>query len=87
MWLHPAFALEIPPVTKRRLGLDSERSCIVFSESNRFVWPGPDLRTIPGEGISTVAYGILPPNLFGVLKARYLEAIKARRSEAVQRTE
>lgn len=37
-------AIEIPPVTKRRLGLDDERSWVVPTEANRFVWPGPDLR-------------------------------------------
>ncbi|GLU29856.1 hypothetical protein Brsp01_50890 [Brucella sp. NBRC 12950] len=32
-------AIEIPAATKRRLGLDDERSWMVLSESNRFVWP------------------------------------------------
>jgi len=39
-----ADALEIPAATKRRLGLDDERSRIVVTEANEFVWPGPDLR-------------------------------------------
>ncbi len=38
-----SMAVEIPPATKRRLGLDSERSWVVLSEANRFIWPGPDL--------------------------------------------
>lgn len=33
-------ALEIPAVVKKRLGLDSERSWIVLSETNEFIWPG-----------------------------------------------
>lgn len=36
----PQEAIEIPPATKRRLGLDYERSWVVLTESNRFVWPG-----------------------------------------------
>jgi hypothetical protein len=39
-----ADAIEIPYVTKRRLGLDDERSWVVLTEANRFTWPGPDLR-------------------------------------------
>lgn len=34
---------------KRRLGLDDERSWIVLTESNRFVWPGPDMRPVDSE--------------------------------------
>lgn len=35
-------ALEIPQLTKRRLGLDSERSWVILDEANDFIWPGPD---------------------------------------------
>jgi hypothetical protein len=45
----PIEAIEIPPVTKRRLGLDGQRSWIVLTESNRFVWPGPDVRPTDTE--------------------------------------
>ena len=45
----PADAVEITAATKRRLGLDDERSCIVLTESNRFVWPGPDARPLDNE--------------------------------------
>ncbi len=38
-------------------GLDDERSWIITTEINRFIWPGPDLRSVPGGG---VAYGLLP---------------------------
>jgi hypothetical protein len=54
-------AIEIPPATKRRLGLDDERSWIVLTESNRFVWPGPDVRPIDSD---TGYSGPLPPALF-----------------------
>lgn len=48
-------ALEIPSVTKKRLGLDSERSWIVLSEANQFTWPGPDLRPAVRGDADTVA--------------------------------
>ncbi len=35
----PADAVEIPAATKRRLGLDDQRSWIILTESNRFIWP------------------------------------------------
>jgi hypothetical protein len=47
-------AVEIPAATKTRLGLgadDGERSWIVISEANEFIWPGPDLRTVPGRSL------------------------------------
>eukprot|EP01037_Dinobryon_pediforme_P018683 gene18683-18982_t len=59
-----AVAIEIPAVTKRRLGLDDERSWIVVEESNRFTWPGPDLRPMKSGDASTVVYGELPADLF-----------------------
>ena len=40
----PETAIEIPAVTKARLGLDALRSWIICTEANVFVWPGPDLR-------------------------------------------
>jgi hypothetical protein len=53
----PEKAMEIPRATKARLGLDDERSWIITTEVNRFIWPGPDLRPVPDGGY---AYGLLP---------------------------
>ena len=39
-------AVEIPLVTKQRLGLDDARSWVVISEGNECVWPGPDIRPL-----------------------------------------
>src|ERR1700686_1249298 len=41
-------AVEIPQGVKELLGLDMERSWVVVSEGNKFVWPGYDLRRVPG---------------------------------------
>lgn len=70
--LSPDAHVEIPAATKRRLGLDDECSWIVLTESNRFVWPGPDVRPIDGE---TGYYGALPPALFDEVKAKELHYI------------
>ncbi len=53
-------AIHLPQATKRRLGLDDQDSWIITTEVNRFVWPGPDLRPVPGGGL---AYGHLPARM------------------------
>ncbi len=50
-------AMDIPRLTKVRLGLDDERSWIITTEVNRFIWPGPDLRPVQSGEYS---YGLLP---------------------------
>ena len=65
------FALEIPATTKRRLGLDDQRSWIVLHDLNQFVWPGTDLRAVAG-GNDSFAYGALPRSLYNALRDRIL---------------
>ncbi|MGH8305778.1 MAG: hypothetical protein ACRETG_09220 [Steroidobacteraceae bacterium] len=84
---HTDDAIEIPTATKNRLGLDSERSWIVISEANAFVWPGPDLRPVPGRDTSTIAYGPLPPRFFAYVRDKFLERIERDKAARVPRTE
>ena len=78
----PAAGVEIPPLTKRRLGLDSERSWVILSEVNRFEWPGPDLLPVaPGQW----AYGILPAGLFRIIRDRLAVLARQRRLANVRR--
>lgn len=61
-------AVEIPRAVKKHLGLDDERSWVIVSEGDQFVWPGYDLRKAPNT--DRFDYGYLPPRLFNdVLKA------------------
>ena len=76
----PAFAVEIPTATKKRLGLDDDRSWIVVTEANRFTWPGPDLRPTRAGGAASVAYGLLPEALFKEVQTKFLKAIKKHRA-------
>ena len=62
-------AIEIPAHVKQRLRLDAERSWIVLTESNRFTWPGPDLRSADTE---SGYYGALTPSLFAEVKRRFV---------------
>jgi hypothetical protein len=76
-------ALEIPASVKRHLGLDAERSWIVLTELNRFIWPGPDIRPVPGG--DSPFYDAIPDWLFLKVRAKLAEA--AGRLKVTKRTE
>ena len=44
----PELAIEIPAITKRRIGLDDDRSWVVLTEANRFTWPPGQTSAQPG---------------------------------------
>lgn len=75
--------IEIPPRVKQHLGLDHEKSWVITSEVNQFVWPGYDLRTLPGT--AKIDYGFLPPNLFESIRSGVLDLILKRRSTITPR--
>ncbi len=83
----PGGSMEIPQLTKKRLGLDEDQSWIVLDEANDFIWPGPDLRPRESGNPQSVVFGYLPP---GFMKA-LVEKLSKRRNELlagiVQRTE
>jgi hypothetical protein len=79
----PTLAIEIPGATKKRLGLDGERSWVILTEANRFAWPGPDLRPSPSGG----AYGLLPYGLAEEIRTTFLALVQTRRALALRRTE
>ncbi len=81
----PRDAVEMPGATKRRLGLDDDRSWVVVTEANRFRWPGPDLLPVPGSGAPV--YGELPPALFARIRDAFLAAARRQRVAMVRRTE
>jgi hypothetical protein len=81
-----SLAIEIPTKVKERLHLDDARSWVVLSEWNDFIWPGPDLRRLPGAGDASVAYGMLPPGLFSTIREQFLSLVNARSSRPVRRT-
>jgi hypothetical protein len=83
----PDVGVEIPGVVKERLRLDGERSWVVISEANAFIWPGPDLRPVQGAQSGAFAYGFLPPRLFRLIRDRYLALDAARRVNVVHRSD
>lgn len=82
----PSEAIEIPRPVKERLRLDEERSWIVLTESNRFVWPGPDVRPPPIETADGY-YGPLPPNLFAEVRRRFVALARGQAHASVVRSE
>jgi hypothetical protein len=80
-------AVELPGITKQRLGLDHARSWVIVSEMNRFIWPGPDLRPVPPVEAGRFDYGLLPPGLYRTIRERFLICAKAQRLKMVPRSE
>lgn len=80
-----ADAVEIPANVKKQLGLDRERSWIVVDELNRFIWPGPDVRPVPGS--EAPFYDALPDWLFERVRQALLAHSAAGRLKVTGRTE
>ena len=72
-----AAAVEIPQSIKRHLGLDDDRSWVVVSEGDRFVWPGYDLRKVGST--DRYDYGYLPPRFFRDVLTAFLAWHKAHK--------
>lgn len=83
----PVDAVEIPAALKKHLGLDDARSWIMVTETNDFLWPGPDLRPVAGGGAGRFHYGTLPPRFFTHLRDKIMEAHLRRRVTRVFRAE
>jgi len=64
-------AIEIPANVKKKFGFDRERSWIMVDELNRFIWPGPDIRPVPGS--DAPYYDALPDWLFERVRQAVLD--------------
>jgi hypothetical protein len=60
--------VEMPPPVKRHLGLDRERSWIVTTELNKFIWPGPDVRIVSDDPFC----GAIPAKLYEQMRSSIL---------------
>lgn len=76
--------IELPPRVKQHLGLDHETSWVILSEVNQFVWPGFDLRPVPGSK-NRFDYGFLPPKFFDKIRSGILDLIVKRRAGITKR--
>ena len=80
-------AIELPPVIKVHLGLDAAPSWIMLTETNDFLWPGPDLFLVPGVSPPRFHFGMLPPRFYAHVRDRVLEVSKERRQNRIWRNE
>ncbi len=80
-------AVAIPSEVKRSLALDDAPSWIVTKEANAFLWPGPDVRPIPGRTPATVVYGRVPDSPLRDVAQSYLANRDSQKARLVSRTE
>jgi hypothetical protein len=71
----------LPAATKARLRLDDDASWIVCTEVNRFVWPGADLRPLPGG--KAWSHGLLPAGLYERIRRTLLAERRRQRLQVV----
>jgi hypothetical protein len=65
--------------------LDEDRSWIIATELNRFIWPGPDVRLAPNS--ESPYYGEIPAKLFEELKTAILKHHEKDKLRTAKRTE
>jgi hypothetical protein len=82
----PEDGVELPEAEKRSLGLDDLRSWIVTTEGNAFIWPGPDIRPIPGAAAGQWVYGRISNSLLGRVARSYVAHRKRGIGRIVKRT-
>ena len=80
-------AVPIPRDVKQRIGLDDALSWIVTTEANAFIWPGPDIRPVPGRTPRTVVYGRIPDGLLRQVARSFLANRDRQQSRRVVRTQ
>lgn len=79
-------AVQLSRSVKQAIGLDDAPAWVVTTEVNRFLWPGPDLRPVPGTRPPRFHYGFLPSGLFNRIKRQILENAQRQRRRGVTRT-
>jgi mRNA-degrading endonuclease toxin of MazEF toxin-antitoxin module len=82
-----ADGVEVPPETRRRLGLQDAPCWVVLTEVNRFAWPGPDLRPVETAAGPAWSHGLLPARLFERIRDAIVARARAHTLRAVPRSE
>ncbi len=84
---HEDAAVEMPAAVKKHLGLDDRRCWIITGELNRFIWPGPDIRPIPGRNERSPYYGKVPAKLLEKVRSAIRTHVAAGRMQVTKRTQ
>lgn len=82
----PRHGVEVPPRVKRSLNLDDQRSWIIATELNRFIWPGDYVFPIPGGRRDQYTYGVgaIPERLLDMVIQR-IEALGDEERRSISR--
>ncbi len=83
---NPEDGLVFPDDEKRRLGLDDVPSWIITTEANAFLWPGPDIRPLPGPPPARFVYGQISDRLLTRVARSYLANRQRGIARLVERT-
>jgi hypothetical protein len=82
----PSDAVAVPAEVRRALRLGEEPAWIVTTEGNSFVWPGPDIRPVPGSRPATATYGKIPDGLLQKIARSFLANRERQRASLVRRS-
>lgn len=82
----PEGGVLLPSEEKQRLGLDDLPSWIITTEGNAFIWPGPDIRPIPGPAPGRLIYGRISGPLLRNVARSYLANRQRGIGKLVSRT-
>jgi len=77
----------MPAGRRKESKLDDERSWVVVTEFNRFVWPGVDLQPRPGVTPRRYDFGVIPGKFIARVIEVFDAARRARRVAPVVRTD
>lgn len=75
--------VEVPPAMAERIGLSMVPCWVILNETNRFAWPGPDLRPVASPRGLFCRYGAVSGNFHEFVAREHLK----RRAHIVARTE
>jgi hypothetical protein len=80
----PSTSIELDAAVKGHIGLDPGKPAwLVGNEVNRFEWPGPDIRAVPGK--DGVIYGKLPRGLVRDMATLVAEHFRNKTLKVVKR--
>ncbi len=80
-----SIAIEIPPRTQRALGLGPDRCWVICNQTNRFTWPGHDIRSAPTNRGNSWIYGMLPRGLYLDITRLFAQLARSGRAKILDR--
>lgn len=76
--------MEIPPELCKEIGLDDGGNYVRLGETNRFEWPGDNLKPLPQDS-SRVHYGTIPKDFFDEVRKRLADMARQQSVKLTKR--